>query len=564
MNHVFVIFIAIFLISFSSCNSMKGNKPKGVNKDSLLFSSNFQNATGLFLKGNFAEAQTLYNNCIAINGKSAVSYYQLSRIARELNNNELALSNSLMACQLNSENVWYQLLHASNLKYDGKILQAIDIYKKIINKYPDNIVYKINLSLMYSSIGKYQEAINMIDLVENIVGFTEEIGVYKYKYYINLNDLKKTEYVLYKLNFQFPEKDIYRELIVDFLLAKNDFEKSNIFIEKNIRSFSSVSNFYYQKYKYFKAVKHTDSTFYYQKKFFEDSKFDPLIKSKELLSAFSDDGTVFNYDKVHLIELCNILQKFNNNLPESYLIISNFSMADGNTEESIKNLLICTKNAPASFECWQQLIQVLVQVGDYDRLRIHSARALDYFPDQPFFYLYLGIGQLSLGYYSEAIQALKSGLLYIVDNPFLESQFYFNLGEAYFKNKDKFNCYKYFEKTIALDQNNRFALHNYSYYLALNNDSLNLADVLIKKCISLDFANPNYYYTQALILFKLNEFNQAKVMLSKAFNIAGESNYVWCELYGDILKRLGNLIEARKYWERSINLGNKNLDLNTK
>ena len=88
---------------------------------------------------------------------------------------------------------------------------------------------------------------------------------------------------------------------------------------------------------------------------------------------------------------------------------------------------------------------------------------------------------------------------------------------------------------------------------------------MIIKCLELTKKKPNASFldTYAWILYKLGEYEQAKVEIEKAIAIQA-NNPVLLDHYGDILYRLGFLTDAKSEWKKAYELDTENTDIKKK
>ena len=195
---------------------------------------------------------------------------------------------------------------------------------------------------------------------------------------------------------------------------------------------------------------------------------------------------------------------------------------------------------PQSRKCWQHIPE-LMGLCNYN------------------LYYYKGLAEFYEKDYNESIQTLNNALLYILDDAGLLSGIYEALGNAYHTLAEQDSSAIYhsksdesYEKALEYDPKNIYILNNYSYYLSLRGENLELAKDMIEKCISISIEpNPSFLDTYAWVLFKLNEYDDALKMIRKSIQFGGESAIIF-EHYGDILRALGLLEEAVIEWEKAL------------
>ena len=102
-----------------------------------------------------------------------------------------------------------------------------------------------------------------------------------------------------------------------------------------------------------------------------------------------------------------------------------------------------------------------------------------------------------------------------------------------------------YEKSLEYLPENVIVLNNYAYYLSLRGENLEKAKQMSEKTLELFPEEANYLDTYAWILYKLKDYETAKIIMLQAIEIA-ESKTFYNHL-SDILIQLGELEEAEKY-----------------
>ena len=111
--------------------------------------------------------------------------------------------------------------------------------------------------------------------------------------------------------------------------------------------------------------------------------------------------------------------------------------------------------------------------------------------------------------WERCFRILNKGKLLVFDNEILESEFYQQIGDAYYGQK-KFNeAFYNFDKSLEINEKIQF-FNNFSYYLAVQNMSLEKAERLILK--ALQFLPDSYTFidTYGWVLFKMKKYDEAE------------------------------------------------------
>ena len=199
---------------------------------------------------------------------------------------------------------------------------------------------------------------------------------------------------------------------------------------------------------------------------------------------------------------------------------------------------------------WGQLIGSTMTRGLYKESLQDAENAILYHPNQPFPYLAKGIIYNMQNNWDDALLMLKQGKLLVFDDQTLESDFYHQIGDAYYGLKNYNIAFENYDQSLSLNENNPILLNNYSYYLALQKKSLDKAENLIIK--DLKFLPDSYTFidTYGWVLFRKKQYDQAEQILFKALMKSEEKDNE-AEHYGDALFMLGKKI-AVQFWGKQL------------
>jgi tetratricopeptide (TPR) repeat protein len=117
---------------------------------------------------------------------------------------------------------------------------------------------------------------------------------------------------------------------------------------------------------------------------------------------------------------------------------------------------------------------------------------------------------------------------------------------------------------LKLDPQNTYVLNNYSYFLSLKNQDIELAEKMAKKLNEIAPGNSAYQDTYAWALFKQKKYSEAKIWAEKSITNGGSVNSTILEHYGDILFKNGEVTKALEYWQKAKSLGSESLLLERK
>jgi tetratricopeptide (TPR) repeat protein len=222
-----------------------------------------------------------------------------------------------------------------------------------------------------------------------------------------------------------------------------------------------------------------------------------------------------------------------------------------NQEEAISLYLKSLQLNPANLNAWQNILDFEFRNSEFDSVIVHAEKAITYFPNQALIYFYGGTAYLSQNNYKKAVQMLEQGKKYASSNLQLLAYFNGQLGDAYNGTEEYEKSDKAYEAALDFDPDNDHVLNNYSYFLSIRKEKLDLAEKMSTKLIERNPEDPTYLDTYAWVLYNLGKYNDAKKYIEKAINFDESDSGTLVEHYGDILFKMGDVNGAVEQWEKA-------------
>ena len=507
------------------------------------------------LVGNMKAASEKFTNIIERFPDDPVAYYELSRIRAMQNEIPEAMENARKASRLDPENIWYQHFLGELCLSTGRLEEATELYKKLSSLQPDNADYLYQLASLYIQSEKFREAISALDKIEEKTGISEEMVLQKEKIYRHLGDRKNAEKEIRKLIDTFPLESRYYSILAEFYMAGNQPEKALEMYRKvaeidpdNAYVHMSLADFY-------RKADDKENAFRELKLGFATPNLDIDTKINILLSFYTVNQ-IYGDLKSQAFELVKILMETHPRDPKGYSIYGDFLVQDKQYPEARETFLKVLSIDSSRYIVWEQILQLDLQLSEYNHLVEYGKRAIELFPEQPLPYLFTGIGFMQLKQYPEALKILKSGENLVVDNSDLQAQFCMYQGDILHSMKRDEEAFQAYEKSLALKDDNPYVLNNYSYYLSLSGKNLEKAEKMSKKSLELEPDNPSFQDTYGWILFMLGRYEEAATWIGKAVtNTREEPSGEVLEHYGDVLYKLNDTVRALEYWNKALMKG---------
>ncbi|GAB4249859.1 MAG: tetratricopeptide repeat protein [Vicingaceae bacterium] len=565
MKYIKLYYPVVILLSLVACKANKETSiatfhhkkenntkyPNQITADEANFTYMFFNATKEKILGNYEVAAALYQKCIDLNPREGAPYYELGMIYDYAKQPKLAIEYSKKAVDLDAENYWYRYMYAQSLAKNGELDAALKQYEILSSKFPEDVDVLFDIANLYLYKGEYLKAIDAYNKVEKKFGINEEISFQKQKAYIKLGDVEKAATEIKKLIEAYPEEIRYYGVLGDLYMANNMYDKAYETFQKVLEKDPDEPYIHLSLSDYYREIGDEAKAFEELKIAFH-SKSLTIDNKMSILLTFYDASMRDSVIKKQAYELATILMEAHPNEAKSYTIYADLLYRDKKLEDAYKNYLKAVKLDNSRIAIWNQLLFISGELQDYNAMDSLSNAALEFFPNQALLYFFNGTAKLQKKEYQAAIDILLSGKDFVIDNNPLLTQFYANLGEAYYRIKDYKNSDLYFDKALKIEPNNVLVLNNYSYYLSLRGEKLELAAEMSNLSNKLEPNQPNYQDTYGWILYKQKKYDEALEWLLKAYNNGGKNNSVILEHIGDTYFQLNQIEKAMEFWQKAM------------
>ncbi|MCX6268984.1 MAG: tetratricopeptide repeat protein [Bacteroidetes bacterium] len=497
--------------------------------------------------GNIKGAQDLFRQYIDRYPQDPVAYFELARLETELKSIDEAVKMCRIACKLDPDNTWYSLFLAELCQGTSQLNEAIAIYEKLIEKNPDNLDYLYQLAILYLQVEKYQDAIKIYHQIDEKAGIDEEVTLQKQKIYLHLNDLKGAEREIQKLISAFPDEPRYYSILAEFYMANNMQDKALATYQKIAVMDPDNAYIHMSMADYYRKTGNKEKAFEELRLGFANPNLDVDTKVNILLSFYTVNQ-IYNDLKEQAFILSKILIETHPKDPKVFSIYGDLLVQDKKLPEARDTFLQALALDSSRYVVWEQVLQLDLQMSEFEHLLTYSIRAAELFPDQPLPFLFSGLACLQLKKNEAALKALASGANLVVDNNDLLAQFYMYQGDALHAMKNDKEAYMAYERSLKMKEDNGYVLNNYAYYLSLEGRELEKAEKMAKQAVTLDPENASFQDTYGWVLFKQEKYKESAEWILKAVQNKEEPGAEVLEHYGDVLYKLGDATGALEYW----------------
>jgi tetratricopeptide (TPR) repeat protein len=504
--------------------------------------------------GNFDQAMSLLDRVLEIDPNHHASLFDQAMMLERKGEYDSAIKKVEKATLLDPSNTWYKVLKGQLYARTNRFGIAEKVYMDLIKSDEDNFEFNYDLASIRMQLGNFEDAIDALNEIEKKTGFNEDIIFEKQSLYLDLKKPELARKEVQKLIDNDPQESRYYNMMASIYEFENNDEK----VMENLAKVEELDpnnglvklylyDFYYKKGDKEKANETLREAFD-NVQIDIDTKMEILLRYYELVAQ---DPTELD----NAYQLINLLKKTHPEEAKSHAISGDFLLQDGKVKEARDAFKKASELDPSKIAVWSQLIALDAQLNDMNLLISDSELALEYFPMAPMFYYYNGIANGQNEEYNKALESLLSGKEMIVNDVQLEAEFYSALGDNYHElNKHK-ESDNYFDKSLKINPNNAFVLNNYSYYLAIRKQKLELAENMARLANELEPNSTSFQDTFGWVLYASGKYSESKIWLQKAIDNGGNESGEVLEHFGDVLFQLGEKDLALENWKKAKDKG---------
>ena len=534
------------------------------NDNKRKFDYYFYDALSAKAQGNYAEAFDLFQHCYALDSTNANVLSELSGFYNVLQETSKAASFLEKALDKDPNNYYYNMMLGSFYRDLDQKEKAIDIYNVLLESHPEKIDVYMALAEAYNDNGDLEKAIETLDELEQVVGVRETITINKFRLYSMLSRKEEAFEEIESIIKKNPDNLGYMLMLGDLYMQDNQMEKSLKQYKKveaadpNYPSLVlSMVNYYEKNGKPDMALEEIKRALV-SPMFEIDVKLQLLTRYITMLQSNKTDTTIAN-------PLFNTLFEQHPHNAQLNFLYGSVLMLQENKTEAMEQFEIYAKAEPANPAGWENMLRIALP-DSLEKVIWITENALKHIPDAYQFYFYLGGAKYQLERYEEALEVFEEGLEKLEEgNPLVRSDFYAQIGDLNYHLGNKRVAYKKYEEALKLNPQNLGVLNNYSYFLSLDDESLDKAEQMSSITVKAEPTNPTYLDTYGWVLFRQGAYTMAKIYIENAVKYSeDEPSAEVLEHYGDILYKTGDKEKALEQWKKANELGSDSTTLDKK
>ena len=374
---------------------------------------------------NFDRAVEILRQCENLDNSDPALYFELGKNYNKLKNFQAAETALKIAVERVPDNEWFLDELYEVYAQQNDLDKAIGVVKQLVQHHPD---YKEDLATLYYKTKQYEEAMRLIDELDQEFGYSETRDRVRNMIYNATGQTEeRIENLESRLNKDPDEERNYLSLIYRY--SENNekdkaFETAKKLLEINPNSHLvhlALYKFYLDREEPEKAVSSMEIVL-------NSSEIKPKAKLMVLTDFVNFVGENPEYES-KLVEITSKVSQDGD--LGSNLEIAQYFLDKDEKGKALYYYEQALNSDPDNYAVLQNVLLLYIDLGENEIASNKSQDAMDRFPSQPLFYLIQGVAQNKLNAPNKAIRALESGLDYIIDDPKMERDFYRQLSISY-------------------------------------------------------------------------------------------------------------------------------------
>lgn len=513
----------------------------------------FQEALRMKGRGEYDAAFDLMRKAVSIDTASAPARYELANYYLQLGRPLVALEYLQGATRREPDNYWYGMMEAHLLQNLNMSDEAVTVYKRMGEIYPNKPEINYSLADVYTQRGETRNAIVALNKLEENVGVMEPVILEKHRLYMSLKEPDSAFMEVKKLVSAYPGQIQYPILLGDLYLGEGMLPQADSAYKEAAKLDPDNAYLLVSKADYLNRIGNIPASNELVKNALVNEKLDVDTKIKILTGYHST--LVQKKDSVALAESDSLFAAVLDQHPqvsELHALYAELLLTTERFPEAREQLGYAVDFNPNDRKLWLQLIGVGMRREDYKDIIQVTSRGLKYLPEMPELYLYQGVAYSMLEKPQEALATYQLALTKIdPKNVQMISDLWGQIGDVYHKTGERQKAYDAYEEALKYNEKNIGVLNNYSYYLSLDKSDLSKAERMAGRVVKLEPNNATYLDTYAWIFFQQGNYMLAKFYILSAINKEKKPSSEILEHYGDILYMNEDPEGALEQWKKA-------------
>lgn len=565
LKYLTTISLTIALIILLPSGSFAQRKKKGAEENLKEETTPYERANSeyllieaekFFLLEDYKRSLAFLDQSLEVDSENHAAHFKMAEVHLVLGDHTKGLTAIDKAIELQQDNKYYYVLAAQLYKASNDLINAAQYYELMIANTTNHESYLIEITKVYEELGDFKKAIKVLEQAENKGDILSLDQKYRMAdLLVKSNEPNKATTYLATINRENPDNPTILFRYASTLSNTGQVNQAIKALESSKLPTNDLKLLLAENYlKAGELEKQKEMLL----EVYNDDEANLSIKTLLLGQwAFASDLNL----NAHLVD--SLQSQLELDYPDEPIAVENgallYSKLAQSTvgedkrhfeAEAMGRYKQLTKLSPGNFEVWKKVLAFEYEKEKWAELAEDSEEALDIFPNQAIFYIYMAKANQGLSNYGEAEDLLKQASRMAGSNSLLKSQILGKQGELEAARGNANAAVALFEQSLTLGTPHPESLAAYGEFL-LDTEPQKTIE-LIDPVIASPFKNLQFIRIKATALFNLANYTGSYELLSEGLKeFSSQMTGEILELNGDILFKLNLIEEAVDQWKKA-------------
>jgi len=561
-----IIYLALVVLpTYLQAQKNKKTESEGISEKELKSEAYFVEGMKYFIAETYDKAIPLFKKAAEGNPISAGVNYMIAKAFDASGDLASATVYGEKSLKLDDSNKFYLKFMGEIYTKQKRYKDAAEMYEKLADKFPQNIDNYLDLSNVYILQEKFSDAVDIYNKIERTIGVSEEITRQKQLIYLKQNKIEKAIEEGDRLIASEPTEPEYVVQQAQILISNERYDQAVTMLKSSLKKNLNFAEAHvllaeiYRKQNELEKCNEELQVAFANKNLPVEVKYKILSSYMLMMKEDNSDTTLDN-----LLTLTYELIKQSPNEAKGYVVLGDLLMKKGEMATARDNYVKSTLYDKSVFEVWLAIVELDAKLNHIDNLAKHSEEAIEYFPNQSFFWYHNGFANFAKKDFQKALSSLEEARNLSLDNAELSKHVNALLGDTYNELKKYDKSDDAYEAVLKTDPDYEHVLNNYSYYLSIRKDKLSRAVQLSTRLTEKFSDNATYLDTHAWVLYTMKQYQKAREFLERALKQEKGVSGTIVEHYGDVLFQLGEKEKAIEQWKIARSMGENSTNIDKK
>ncbi len=506
----------------------------------------------LYSKGDYSAAKAVLKNVVVNDPSNDAALYYMAMIAAYENDTELAETYFQAAAALDSGNFWYRYRLAKLYSLTGRQELAVDMYEKMLKDFPKEKDVYFELVEMYASQQEYQKALDTIAEIEEVIGVTETLAMYRFNILRIMDRHEEAYESLKKYNSRYSSPYVLSTL-ADYEMSMYNDSTALAYYDEALSLASDYAPALLGKAETYRVTRRYDEYFDVLYEYI-DGQGAPMEAKAEYLMAVlqrTDPKFIRSFRPQLDVAVFKAVEAH----PKDSVALQTAAIYFYSTERHDQAKVFFKENTetyPDSFGAAADYVEFLMYSDQWEELSQEGRKAYERFPKETTFLEMASVGDYNLGDYGKVLEICEKVLEVAPADSSKTLRAWSTMGDVYYKLGDSKKAFKAYGKALKVNPDYVYVLNNYAYYLSVEGRKLKKACDMSYKTVIAEPDNATYLDTYAWILHLQGKDDAAKLFFKKAMLYGGKESAVILDHYAEVLYALKEYDVAFIYWNMAL------------